>query len=91
MKDGIELLRRDVTRLRERVAESAGATAGVRPADAQPLRSELFSAEQLALHAAEMATWYTVDMNGGDDRLLPRLSENESILVATFTLVTAAL
>ncbi len=30
-------------------------------------------------------------MAGGDDRLLPRLAENETILVETFTLITAAL
>jgi hypothetical protein len=38
-----------------------------------------------------MAHWYGVDMGGGDDRLLPRLAENETILVETFTLITAAL
>ena len=38
-----------------------------------------------------MADWYGVDMGGGDDRLLPRLAENETILVETFTLITAAL
>ena len=89
MKDGIETLRRDMTRLRERVTDTG--TAGARPADTQPLRSELLSAEQLSAHAVEMADWYGVDMSGGDDRLLPRLAENETILVETFTLITAAL
>jgi cyclic beta-1,2-glucan synthetase len=88
-RDGIETLRRDVTRLRERVADVG--TAGARPADVQPLRSELLSAEQLSAHAVEMADWYGVDMSGGDDRLLPRLAENETVLIQTFTLITAAL
>ena len=89
MKDGIDTLRRDMTRFRERVVDSG--TAGARSADVQPLRSELLSAEQLSAHAVEMADWYGVDMGGGDDRLLPRLAENETILVETFTLITAAL
>jgi cyclic beta-1,2-glucan synthetase len=89
VKDGIGTLRRDMTRLRERVVDVG--TGGVRPADTQPLRSELLSAEQLSAHAVEMADWYGVEMAGGDDRLLPRLAENETILVQTFTLITAAL
>lgn len=88
MKDGIESLRRDVTRLRDRVADAS--TPSARPSDIQPLRSELFSAEQLSAHAVEMARWYGVDMSGGEDRLLPRLAENETILIDTFTLITAA-
>ena len=89
MKDGIDTLRRDMTRLRERVTD--GGTAGARATDARPLRSELLSAEQLSAHAVEMADWYDVEMGGGDDRLLPRLAENEAILVETFSLITAAL
>ena len=89
MKDGIDTLRRDMTRLRERVTDAG--TMGARATDAQPLRSELLSAEQLSAHAVEMADWYGVEMAGGDDRLLPRLAENETILVETFSLITAAL
>jgi cellobiose phosphorylase len=38
-----------------------------------------------------MAGWYGVDVAGGEDRLLPRLAENEILLIETFTLITAAL
>ena len=89
MKNGIDSLHRDVTRFRERVAEAR--STGSVPRDTQPLRSELLSTEQLSAHAADMAGWYRVDLAGGEDRLLPRLAENEKILVETFSLITAAL
>lgn len=86
---GLELLRRDINRLRDRVTESA--VTGPHCSDTQPLRAELLSADQLSVHAREMTGWYGVEMQGGEDRLLPRLAENEAVLVETFALVTAAL
>ena len=89
MTSGLELLRRDIARLRERVTE--GAATGPHCSDTQPLRAELLSADQLSVHAREMTGWYGVAMQGGEDRLLPRLAENEAVLVETFALITAAL
>lgn len=89
MTGGLELLRRDMTRFREQVIE--GKTTGSHTSDTQPLRAELLSADQLSIHAREMTGWYGVDMHGGEDRLLPRLAENEAVLLETFTLITAAL
>lgn len=58
--------------------------------DELPLRSELFSVEQLAEHARALAGWHEVDRNRGPDRLLPRLADNEAVLVRAYELVTAA-
>lgn len=58
--------------------------------DEQPLRSELLSVDQLELHAKALAGWHQVDRKRGTDRLLPRLDENETILLETHELVTAA-
>ncbi|MEY2408775.1 MAG: cyclic beta,2-glucan synthetase, partial [Verrucomicrobiota bacterium] len=46
----------------------------------QPLRSELFSSEQLQRHAVELARQQKTAPGRGRDRLLPRLSENERLL-----------
>jgi cellobiose phosphorylase len=46
----------------------------------QPLRSELFSSDQLQRHAADLAQQHRTAPGRGRDRLLPRLSENERLL-----------
>jgi cyclic beta-1,2-glucan glucanotransferase len=56
----------------------------------QPLRAELFSVEQLATHAARLATVHRLAERRGRDRLIPRLDENARILAETHQLVTAA-
>jgi len=56
----------------------------------QPLRAELFSVDQLARHAASLAKSHQLADRRGSDRLIPRLDENERILVHTYTLLTAA-
>ncbi|ACL15994.1 GH36-type glycosyl hydrolase domain-containing protein [Methanosphaerula palustris] len=56
-----------------------------------PLRAELFSVDQLAQHAQEIAGWYSVETRKkGIDRLLPRLIENETVLLETYELISAA-
>ncbi|MEX0914304.1 MAG: cyclic beta 1-2 glucan synthetase, partial [Wenzhouxiangellaceae bacterium] len=54
------------------------------------LRSELFSIEQLNRHALTLAEQHRVDPRPGPDRLLPRLADNERVLLATYDVVTAA-
>ena len=56
----------------------------------QPLRAELYSIEQLERHAKVVAMAHTLAAGRGDDRLLPRLDDNECILIATYDLVAAA-
>ena len=46
--------------------------------------------DQLARHAAELAMTHQLARGVGSDRLIPRLDENERILVETYHLVTAA-
>jgi len=58
--------------------------------DEQPLRSELFSVDQLELHAKAVAGWHQVDGKRGPDLLLSRLADNEAVLVRTHELATAA-
>ncbi|MDQ7830484.1 MAG: glucoamylase family protein [Desulfovibrionaceae bacterium] len=54
------------------------------------LRSELFSIKQLTLHAADLAGRHAIDPHPGPDRLLPRLADNERVLLAAYDVVTAA-
>ena len=58
--------------------------------DTELLRSELFSIEQLKRHAVTLTGQHTIDPHPGPDRLLPRLADNERVLVAAYDLVTAA-
>jgi cyclic beta-1,2-glucan synthetase len=59
-------------------------------ADEQPLRAELFSVDQLERHAKALAGWHELATRRGGDRLLPRLDENEGVLLHTYDLVTKA-
>lgn len=58
--------------------------------DTELLRSELFSLKQLTLHAATMAGRHKLEAFPGPDRLLPRLADNERVLLAAYDIVTAA-
>jgi hypothetical protein len=54
------------------------------------LRSELFSVEQLERHAVTLVGQHRIDTRPGPDRLLPRLADNERVLLAAYDVVTAA-
>ena len=56
----------------------------------QPLRSELFSTDQMERHAKALAERHEVDPMPGKDLLLPRLAENEAILLQANELLTEA-
>ncbi len=56
----------------------------------KPLRSELFSTDQLVRHAKVLAERHEVDPTPGEDLLLPRLAENEAILLQANELLTEA-
>ncbi|HZL17702.1 MAG TPA: cyclic beta 1-2 glucan synthetase, partial [Polyangia bacterium] len=56
----------------------------------QPLRAELFSVDQLAIHAAMLASTHRLAERRGPARLIARLNENAQILTQTHQLVTAA-
>src|SRR5438874_2609242 len=58
--------------------------------DEPPLRGELFSVDQMERHAKTLAASHQLAPGRGVDKLIPRLNENERILVGTYELVTAA-
>ena len=53
------------------------------------LRSELFSIGQLKRHAITLAQRHRIAPRPGRDRLLPRLADNERVLLAAYDVVTA--
>ena len=58
--------------------------------DEQPLRAELFSIDQLERHAKAIAASHRLAAGRERDRLLPRLAENERVLIETYDVVTAS-
>ncbi|HEX7023532.1 MAG TPA: hypothetical protein VF187_01835, partial [Gemmatimonadales bacterium] len=64
---------------------------GLAPAPAgeeQPLRSELFSREQMEQHGRRLAASHRVAPGPAPDQLLSRLAENESLLLEALELLT---
>jgi cyclic beta-1,2-glucan synthetase len=55
-----------------------------------PLRSELFSSEQMKQHGRTLAGAHKVGLGRAPDQLLTRLAENEEVLIGVCTLLTAA-
>src|SRR5450759_4338465 len=58
--------------------------------DAPPLRSELFSAEQMKQHGRTLAGLHKLSRGRAPDQLLARLAENESVLIGVHGLMTEA-
>lgn len=89
MRDWVDALLRTITRKTVLVGDEV--ICGQACSSTDPLRAELFSIDQLAQHAQEMAGWYGVEAEKkGIDRLLPRLAENEAVLLETYELISAA-
>ena len=65
-------------------------SAGTHSGDEQPLRSELFSADQMKQHGKTLADSHDPALERAVDRLLPRLAENERVLIETRDLLTDA-
>src|ERR1051325_6070825 len=57
----------------------------------QALRAELFSIEQLKVHARSLAEKHELDGWSATERLLPRLAENEKVLLQAYELVSEAI
>jgi len=55
-----------------------------------PLRSELFSADQMKLHGKTLAASHQLSPRSPRDRLLTRLAENEEVLIGVRSLLTDA-
>src|SRR3979409_1040013 len=58
--------------------------------DEQPLRDELFNVDHLERHAVGLASSHRLTTGRRPDKLIPRLHDNEAILVRTYELVTEA-
>ncbi|MEI7685428.1 MAG: glucoamylase family protein, partial [Planctomycetota bacterium] len=58
--------------------------------DELPLREELFNVEQLERHGEALARTHQLAVGKGPDTLIPRLSQNEVILIRAYELVTNA-
>jgi hypothetical protein len=58
--------------------------------DEPPLRSELFSSDQMEQHGKTLAGSHTLGLGRAPDQLLPRLAENAGVLVGACNLLTAA-
>ena len=56
--------------------------------DAPPLRSELFSAEQMKQHGRRLAGLHKLSPGRAPDQLLARLAENEDVLIGVHELMT---
>jgi cyclic beta-1,2-glucan synthetase len=56
-----------------------------------PLRSELFSSDQMEQHGKTLASLHKLGSGRARDRLLTRLSENESVLLGVRNLLTEAI
>ncbi len=59
-------------------------------ADEQPLRAELYSVDQLERHAKGLAGWHQLARGRAPDKLIPRLDENEHVLLESYDLITSA-
>ena len=56
----------------------------------EPLRSELFTVEQLTAHAKAFAASHQIGAHQGDEVLISRLMENEQILIRTYDALAEA-
>lgn len=82
-----KLVQKSLDRLRARIDSEAFLRSR---SHEPPLRSELFSADHLERHARRLAEWHAVLSGQGRDLLLPRLAENEEILLQVYELLTEA-
>ncbi len=64
---------------------------GIYTSDESPLRSELFSADQMEQYGRTLAEWHKLSPKQGPDQLLARLAENEEILTGACNLLTATI
>ena len=88
MELSIKTIRQTLLRLRARLGGSGMALKHA--ADEPPLRSELFSADQMEQHGMTLAGWHRLSPGRPRDRLLKRLAENEAVLLSVHNLLTEA-
>ncbi len=88
MKVGTQTISRTLLRLRASLRR--GSSAQERGGDELPLRSELFSADQMEQHGKTLAKSHKLSLGRAPDQLLARLAENEGVLIGARNLLTDA-
>jgi cyclic beta-1,2-glucan synthetase len=71
-----------------RISLLGGGNGAAASMEEAPLRAELFSADQMALHGTSLAASHELMSSSAPDRLLPRLAANEKVLVEVYALLT---
>src|ERR1700709_2174594 len=61
------------------------------PSSEQPMRSELYSSDQMEQHGEFLAESHVQAQGRGPDRLLPRLADNEGVISEAAKLLTDAI
>jgi len=89
LKPSRKSLLRALVRLRSALRRRPGAAPP--GADEQPLRAELYSAEQMEQHGRVLAGQHRLGDRRLRDPLLTRLAENEAVLLASARLLTGAI
>src|SRR6185503_8754001 len=89
-KDLLEMLPNAITALKKNIIDPFfGANGNYQSSTEKlPLRSELFTEEQLEQHAMSLAKKHTLLSEHPSEHLLKRLSENESILLEVHAILT---
>ncbi|MFL6676418.1 MAG: GH36-type glycosyl hydrolase domain-containing protein [Massilia sp.] len=64
----------------QRLGQTFVHAAPAEAADEAPLRAELFSAAQMAVHGRQLAARHQLAGHGGPDRLLARLADNAAVI-----------
>ena len=88
MKIGNKIVLGNVLRLRESLGGIG--LAEKYAGDEPPLRSELFSADQMKQHGKALAGLHTLSLGPVPDQLLTRLAQNESVLIGVRDLLAEA-
>src|SRR6187551_1536720 len=91
-KELLELLPQAISSLRKNIIEPIFGENGNEkyPGERPPLRSELFTEEQLEIHARGLAARHILISGNPSEQLLKRLAENEKILLEVHSLLTEA-
>jgi cellobiose phosphorylase len=88
LKAGTQTISRTLLRLRASLRR--GSSAQKHASDELPLRSELFSADQMEQHGKTLAKSHKLSLGRAPDQLLTRLAENEGVLIGARNLLTNA-
>src|SRR3990170_1155020 len=89
-KDLFEMLPQAISKFKKNIIEPffTDTRHNINADESLPLRSEIFTEEQLEQHAKKLATKHTLTTQQPSEQLLKRLDENESILLEVHSIVT---